>query len=134
MSSTPRRNSPMVTEARKTRSSESASSFKNATTPRFALSPFRASLMTFVSIKYTARVPARLDPLEIRVAADRRHRRQNLREASPLGTRQRCGENRPMFASALRPCAPARSFSARTSSSSTPRTNRSAISALQTMC
>ena len=35
-------------------------------------------------------------------------------------------------ASALRPCAPARSLSARTSSSSIPRTSRSAISSLQT--
>ena len=47
--------------------------FQERDDPRFALSPFRASLMTFVSIKYTARVPVRLDPLEIRVETDRRH-------------------------------------------------------------
>src|SRR5271167_1803809 len=87
----------MVTEARKTRSPESASSFRNATTPRFALSPFRASLTTFVSIKYTARAPARIDSLEIGVEAEGRHRRQNLGKASPLETRQRGGENGPMF-------------------------------------
>ncbi len=79
---------------------------RNATTPLFALSPFRASLMTFVSIKYTARVPAGLDPLEIRVNADGGHRRQNLGEAPPAGTRQRRGENGAMFgfrATAMRP-------------------------------
>src|SRR5271166_2386898 len=106
MSSTPRRNSPMGIEARKVGSPELASSFKNAATPRFPLSPFRASLVTFVSIKTIARVPARLDPFEIRVETDRRHRRQNLGEASPLGTRQRGGENGPMLglrAPAMRP-------------------------------
>src|SRR5271165_1254701 len=106
MSSTPRRNSPMVIEARKTRSSESASSSRNATTPRFALWPFRASLTTFVSIKNTARGLARFDPFEIGVEADRRHRRQNLGQAPPLGTRQRGSEYGPMFglrAAAMRP-------------------------------
>jgi len=47
--------------------------FEEAITPLFAPSPLRASLMTFVSIKYIAGLFIALDPLEIGVEADRRH-------------------------------------------------------------
>jgi hypothetical protein len=53
--------------------------------------------MTFVSIKYTARALASLDPFEIRVEANGGHRRHNLGEASPLGMRERSREDSAMF-------------------------------------
>src|ERR1700722_17865937 len=89
MSSTPRPNSPTEIAERNTGSPEAATISKKATTPRFALARLRASLITLVSIKYIRRAPDRLDPLEIGVDADVRHRGQNLRRGATARARER---------------------------------------------
>jgi hypothetical protein len=58
---------------------------QNAVTPGFALLPFRASLITLVSIKYIAGGPRLLNALEILIPADIGHRRQDLREREAAG-------------------------------------------------
>src|SRR5260370_14958463 len=70
---------------------------KNLTTPGLALSFFRVSLTTFVSIKYTWHFPAGLNALEIGIRADVRHRRQNLRKAPLSGADKRRVKHVPVF-------------------------------------
>jgi hypothetical protein len=66
-------------------------------TPGFALSFLRASLITFVSIKYTRRLSSSAPPLEVRVKAYFRHGCQDLRETAPVRLNKRSGQNRSMF-------------------------------------
>ncbi len=68
---------------------EAAAVSKNAITPRFALTCFRASLITLVSIKYMRGKFGRFAPLEIRVDTHVRHRRQNLSKGAPARARER---------------------------------------------
>jgi hypothetical protein len=75
-------------------------------TPRFAFAPFRASLTTFVSIRYIRRAFARIDAFEVGVAADGGHRRQNLGQSATARAGKRLGKNRAVFglsAAASRP-------------------------------
>src|SRR5258708_13080700 len=70
---------------------------KNLTTPGLALSFFRVSLTTFVSIKYTWHFPAGLHALEIGIRADVGHRRQNLGKALLSGADKRRGKDFPVL-------------------------------------
>src|SRR5580693_3123036 len=97
MSSTPRRNSPSEMAERNTGSPEAATVSKKATTPRSALARFRISLTTLVSIKYIRGTLGRVDPLEIRVDTDVRHRGQYLGEGPPARARERGREDCAMF-------------------------------------
>jgi hypothetical protein len=77
-----------------------------------------------------ARDPLAFQAFEVCVDADVRHRPENLRETASAGPAQRGFQDFPMFGFRASPWAPALSSSARTSSPSTPRTRRLAISRL----
>jgi hypothetical protein len=107
---------------------------KNPTTRGFALSFFRVSLTILVSIKYTRGILGGFHAFKSASAPTSGHRRQHLGKAPPARRGKRAAARiSRCSASALCPCAPARSLSARTISSSTPRTNRSASRPLQAL-
>jgi hypothetical protein len=49
--------------------------------------------MTFVSIKYTRRLPGSVQTLKVSVCADVGHGRQDIGKASSAWARQRCGQD-----------------------------------------
>src|SRR5450631_1335746 len=97
MSSTPRRNSPIVTAAKYSGASLDAVFLKKAITPGFAFSFLRNSLMTSVSIRYTRRLGRILEAREVRIVPDVRDRCERFRQVSLAWPPQCACQDLPML-------------------------------------
>jgi hypothetical protein len=91
--STPRRNSPMVTAARKSGMSSRAAAAQKLCTPASARRPLHASLITLVSIKYISGRRWLVLVLQIRVHVYIRHGRQ----VAPRWAQQLSCQNHPQL-------------------------------------
>src|SRR5688500_1826651 len=92
----PRRSSPTVITDKNTGTSSVVIRLKKSLTPELARAPFRLSLITLVSIKYTTGLFVFL-AVEVLVATDIRHRSKHLTERFASGTGKRRFQNRAVL-------------------------------------